>query len=321
MPIRRMSRMRDMAFSLGPLAAEASRERPADLQSIATGAKGGTSTMQPSQADKAKKFHALHERAGAFVIPNPWDVGTARILAGLGFEALATTSAGLAFALGRRDGEGAVSRDEALAHAHTIVSATPLPVSADLENGFGDAPKTAAETIRLAADAGLVGASIEDATGDPDRPIYDASPAVERIAAAVEAARALPFPFTLTARAENFLHGRPDLDDTIRRLQAFEAAGADVLYAPGLRDLVMIRTVCAAVGKPVNVVMGLAGAAFSKGDLSAAGVRRISLGSALSRAALGAFLRAAREIKERGTFSFAGGAASFADLDPFMQGR
>ena len=277
--------------------------------------------MAPSQSDKARAFRALHERPGAFVMPNPWDVGTARILAGLGFEALATTSAGLAFALGRRDGEGAVSRDEALAHARTIVSATPLPVSADLENGFGDAPKAAAETIRLAADAGLVGASIEDTTTDPHRPIYDASLAAERIAAAVEAARALPFPFMLTARAENFLHGRPDLDDTIRRLQAFEAAGADVLYAPGLRDLAMIRTVCAAVGKPVNVVMGLAGAPFSVDQLAAAGVRRISLGSALSRAALGAFLRAAREVKERGTFSFAERAASFGELDPFMQER
>jgi 2-methylisocitrate lyase-like PEP mutase family enzyme len=277
--------------------------------------------MAGSQYDKARAFRALHEGPGAFVMPNPWDVGTARILAGLGFEALATTSAGLAFALGRRDGEGAVSRDEALAHAGVIVDATPLPVSADLENGFGDTPESAAETIRLAADAGLVGASIEDATGDPDRPIYDASLAAERIAAAVEAARALPFPFTLTARAENFLHGRPDLDDTIRRLQAFEAAGADVLYAPGLRDLAMIRTVCAAVGKPVNVVMGLAGAPFSVDQLAAAGVRRISLGSALSRAASGAFLRAAREVKERGTFTFADSAASFADLDPFMQGR
>jgi 2-methylisocitrate lyase-like PEP mutase family enzyme len=277
--------------------------------------------MQSSQSDKARTFRALHERPGAFVMPNPWDVGTARILAGLGFEALATTSAGLAFGLGRRDGEGAVTRDEALAHAGMIVSATALPVSADLENGFGDAPKTAAETIRLATDAGLVGASIEDATGDAERPIYDASLAVERIAAAAEAARALPFPFTLTARAENFLHRRPDLDDTIRRLQAFEAAGADVLYAPGLRDLATIRTVCAAVGRPVNVVMGLAGAAFSVDDLAAAGVRRISLGSALARAALGALLRAAREIQQRGTFSFADGAASFAELDPFLQGR
>jgi 2-methylisocitrate lyase-like PEP mutase family enzyme len=277
--------------------------------------------MEPSQAERARTFRALHERPVAFVIPNPWDVGSARILAGLGFEALATTSAGLAFTLGRRDGEGAVSRDEALAHAAAIVAATPLPVSADLENGFGDAPKTVAATIRLAADAGLAGASIEDATGDPARPIYDASLAAERIAAAVEAARALPFPFTLTARAENFLHRRLDLDDTIRRLQAFEAAGADVLYAPGLRDLGMIRTLCAAVGKPVNVIMGLAGAPFSVDQLAAAGARRISLGSALARAALGEFLRAAREIKEQGTFGFADRAAGFAEIEAFMQGR
>jgi 2-methylisocitrate lyase-like PEP mutase family enzyme len=275
--------------------------------------------MAGSQADRAETFKALHERPGAFVIPNPWDVGTARILAGLGFEALATTSAGMAFALGRRD--GAVSRDDALAHARTIVSATALPVSADLENGFGDAPETVAETIRLAAGTGLVGGSIEDATGEADRPIYDRSLAVERVAAAVEAARALPFPFTLTARAENFLHDRPDLDDTIGRLQAFEGAGADVLYAPGLRDLGAIRTVCQAVGKPVNVIMGLAGAPFSVDDLAAAGVRRISVGSALPRAALGTFLRAAREIQEHGTFTFAEGAASFAEIEAFMQGR
>jgi 2-methylisocitrate lyase-like PEP mutase family enzyme len=275
--------------------------------------------MEPSQTERARTFRALHERPGAFVIPNPWDVGSARILAGLAFEALATTSAGMAFALGRRD--GAVSRDEALAHAAAIAGATPLPVSADLENGFGDAPKSAAETIRLAAATGLVGASIEDATGNPDRPIYDLALATERIAAAVEAARALPFPFTLTARAENFLHGRPDLDDTIRRLQAFEAAGADVLYAPGLRDLEMIRTLCAAVGRPVNVIMGLAGAPFSVDQLAAAGVRRISIGSAFARAALGAFLRAAREVKERGTFTFAEDAATFAEIEAFMPGR
>jgi 2-methylisocitrate lyase-like PEP mutase family enzyme len=273
--------------------------------------------MASNQTDQARDFRALHARPGAFVIPNPWDVGTARILAGLGFEALATTSAGMAFALGRRD--GTVGRDEALAHARDIVGATPLPVSADLENGFGEDPETVVATIRLAAEAGLVGCSIEDASGDPDRPIYDLPLAAARIAAAVEAARSVPFPFTLTARAENFLHGRPDLDDTIGRLQAFEAAGADVLYAPGLRDLDAIRAVCQAVGKPVNVIMGLAGAAFSVDELDAAGVRRISLGSALARAALGGFLRAAHEIRERGTFTFGEGAASFADLDPFMQ--
>jgi 2-methylisocitrate lyase-like PEP mutase family enzyme len=277
--------------------------------------------MTASQTERANAFRALHQRTGAFVMPNPWDVGTARILAGLGFAALATTSAGLAFTLGRRDAEGAVSRDEALAHARTIVDATPLPVSADLENGFGAAPETVAETIRLAAEVGLVGCSIEDASGDPERPVYDLTHAVKRVGAAAEAARSLPFPFTLTARAENFLYGRPDLDDTIRRLQAFEAAGADVLYAPGLRDLATIRTVCAAVRKPVNVIMGLAGAPFSVDDLAGAGVRRISLGSALPRAALGAFLRAAREVRERGTFTFAADAAAFADLDPFMLGR
>jgi 2-methylisocitrate lyase-like PEP mutase family enzyme len=275
--------------------------------------------MGGSQSDRARAFRALHERPGAFVIPNPWDVGTARILAGLGFEALATTSAGMAFALGRRD--GAVSRGEALAHARAIVEATPLPVSADLENGFSDAPETVAETIRLAAGTGLVGGSIEDASGDRDRPIYDRSLAVERVAAAVEAARALPFAFTLTARAENFLHGRPDLDDTIRRLQAFEAAGADVLYAPGLQDLDAIRTVCQALAKPVNAIMGLVGAASTVDELAAAGVRRVSLGSALSRVALGAFLRAAREMKERGTFTSAAGAASFPEIERFMLGR
>ncbi len=275
----------------------------------------------PSQADKAARFRALHEGLGAFVIPNPWDAGTARILEALGFEALATTSAGLAFSLGRRDGQGAVSRDEALANARLIVDATSLPVSADLENGYGDEPEAAAETIRLAAEVGLVGGSIEDATGDAGRPIYDLDQATERIAAAVEAARSLPLPFTLTARAENFLHGRPDLDDTIRRLQAFEAAGADVLYAPGLTDLDSIRTVCAAVSRPVNVVMGLAGRSFSVAELAAAGVRRISVGGALSRAALGAFIRAAREIKESGSFTFAADAVPHAEANRFMIDR
>jgi 2-methylisocitrate lyase-like PEP mutase family enzyme len=277
--------------------------------------------MADTQADKARRFRALHERPGAFVIPNPWDIGGARILAGLGFEALATTSAGFAFSLGRRDAEGALSRDETLAHARAIVDATPLPVSADLENGFGDAPKDAATTIRLAGGVGLVGGSIEDATGDKSRPIYEFTQAVERVAAAVEAARAHPFPFTLTARAENFLFGRPDLDDTIRRLQAFEKAGADVLYAPGLRDLDSIRAVCSAVSRPVNVVMGLKGPSFSVEQLAAAGVKRISVGSAFARAALGGFLRAAREVKERGTFTFANEAVSFADVNAMMSGR
>ena len=197
--------------------------------------------MSVDQAGKGRRFQALHSRAGAFVLPNPWDAGTARILTSLGFEALTTTSAGLAFALGRPDGAGAVSRDETLANAKAIVDATDLPVAADLENGFGDSPAAAAETIRLAGEVGLVGGSIEDATGDPQRPIYDFNHAVERVAAAVEAARALPFPFVMVGRAENLIHGRPDLDDTIRRLQAFEAAGADALYAPGLTKADDIR--------------------------------------------------------------------------------
>jgi 2-methylisocitrate lyase-like PEP mutase family enzyme len=275
--------------------------------------------MADTQADKARKFRALHERKGCFVIPNPWDIGTARILAGLGFEALATTSAGFAFSLGRRDAERALTRDETLAHARTIVEATPLPVSADLENGFGHSPEDAARTIRMAGEIGLVGGSIEDATGDKTQPIYDFNLAVERIAAAVEAARTHRFPFTFTARAENFLFGRLDLDDTIRRLQAFEKAGTDVLYAPGLRDIQAIRTVCGAVSRPVNVVMGLKGPAFSVDELASAGVRRISVGSAFARAALGGFLRAAREVKDRGTFSFANDAVPFADVNAMME--
>ena len=277
--------------------------------------------MPASQVEKAQRFHALHARPGAFVIPNPWDAGTARILASLGFEALTTTSAGLAFTLGRRDGTGAVTREETLANAKAIVDATELPVAADLENGFGHTPEAAAETIRLAGTvAGLVGGSIEDATGDPHRPIYDFQQAKERVAAAAAAARALPFPFVLVGRAENFLHGRPDLGDTIRRLQAFEAAGADALFAPGLTRPDDIRTVCAAVSKPVNIVMGLRGASLSVAELAALGVRRISVGSALNRAALGAFLRAAREIREKGTFGFAEEALPFAEASDLVAG-
>ncbi|HEX3209086.1 MAG TPA: isocitrate lyase/phosphoenolpyruvate mutase family protein [Geminicoccaceae bacterium] len=275
--------------------------------------------MTVSQVEKANAFRALHEGPGAFVIPNPYDVGTARILAGLGFQALATTSAGCAFGLGRR--EGAMTRDEALAHARAIVEATPLPVSADLENGFGDAPETVAETVRLAAETGLAGCSIEDATGNPDRPIYEFAQAVERVAAAVEAARALPFRFTLTARAENFLHGRPDLDDTISRLQAFEAAGADVLYAPGPSEFEPIRRICSALEKPVNMIGGLGPTPLTVEQLAAAGVRRISVGSALARIALGAFLDAAREVKAQGSFSFTSRCASFKEIEAFMPGR
>ena len=273
------------------------------------------------QRDKAERFRALHARAGAFVIPNPWDAGSARILAALGFEALATTSAGLAFSLGRRDGEAALSREDIFANARAIVDATPLPVSADLEDGFGARPDDCAETIRQAAGAGLVGGSIEDTTADRRRPIHDAALAVERVAAAVEAARALPTPFLLTARAENFLHGVPDLDDTIRRLQAFEAAGADVLYAPGLPDLEAIRTVCSAVRRPVNVVMGLSGPRYSVAELAAAGVKRISVGGALARAALGALARAAEEMRAHGTFGWAADAMPFAEVSARMKGR
>jgi 2-methylisocitrate lyase-like PEP mutase family enzyme len=274
--------------------------------------------MRASQTAKAERFQALHARPGAFVIPNPWDAGTARILERLGFEALTTTSAGLAFVLGRRDGTGEVSREETLANAKAIVEATDLPVAADLENGFGHTPEAAGETIRLAGEAGLVGGSIEDSTGDSRRPIYDFEQAVERMAAAAAAARAFPFPFVLVGRAENFLHGRPDLDDTIRRLQAFEAAGADALFAPGLTRAEDIRTVCASVRKPVNVVMGLKSASFSVAELAALGVRRISLGSALSRAALGAFVRAAREIQEHGTFRFAEDALLYAEANDLV---
>ncbi len=270
--------------------------------------------MTTSQTDKGRAFVALHQRPGGFVIPNPWDAGTARLLAALGFEALATTSAGLAFSLGRQDGGGAVGRDEILANARDIADATDLPVNGDLEGGYGDAPNTVAETIRLAAKAGLVGGSIEDATGRPGDPIYDFGFAVERIAAAVEAARGLPFPFVLTARAENYLHGRPDLDDTIRRLQAFQDAGADVLYAPGLKSGADIETVVRSVDRPLNVVMGLQGVALTVAELAEIGVKRVSVGSAFSRAALGEFLRAAREVRDTGTFTFADTAVPFAEI-------
>jgi 2-methylisocitrate lyase-like PEP mutase family enzyme len=271
-----------------------------------------------SQKEKGERFRALHARAGAFVIPNPWDAGTAKILASMGFEALTTTSAGLAFALGKRDGAGEVSREETLANAKAIADATDLPVAGDLENGFGDSPEAAAETIRLAGEAGLVGGSIEDATGDPKRPIYEFEYAVERMAAAAEAARALAFPFVLVGRAENFLHGRPDLEDTIRRLQAYEKAGADALFAPGITKVEDIRTVCKSVTKPVNVIMGLKSGSFSVAELAEMGVRRISLGSAMSRAALGEFVRAAEEIKKDGTFKFAEKAMPYADLNQLM---
>jgi 2-methylisocitrate lyase-like PEP mutase family enzyme len=270
-----------------------------------------------NQADKAISFRALHEREGAFIIPNPWDVGTARLLAHLGFEALATTSAGYAFSLGRRD--NTVDRDEMMLHVTAIVGATDLPVSADLENGFGDDPETAAETIRRAAATGLVGGSIEDSTNRPSDPIYEHALAVDRVRAAADAARSLSFAFTLTARAENYLVGRPDLADTIRRLQAYQEAGADVLYAPGLTSKQDIAAVVRAVDRPVNVVMGLHGAQLSLAELSAIGVKRVSVGSALSRAALGAFLRAAHEMREHGTFSFAKDAVSYREISAIFE--
>jgi 2-methylisocitrate lyase-like PEP mutase family enzyme len=283
-------------------------------------------------AAKALKFRALHKlpakagapiepaAPGAFIIPNPWDTGSARILQGVGFEALAPTSAGFAFSLGRRD--GMLTRDEVLAHCRAISDATALPVAADLENCFGDQPQTVAETIRLAAATGIVGGSVEDSSGDDARPIYDFALAVERVAAAIEAVRSLPFPFTLTARAENFLCGRPDLDDTIRRLQAFAEAGAEVLYAPGLPSLAAIKTVCDAVKpRPVNVLAGIKGQNFPVADLAAAGVRRISLGGALTRTAFGGLIAAAREMKERGTFTFVDRAAPTAEITAFMPAK
>ncbi|HEY3149680.1 MAG TPA: isocitrate lyase/phosphoenolpyruvate mutase family protein [Dongiaceae bacterium] len=271
----------------------------------------------PTQTEKALAFRALHQRPGAFVIPNPWDAGSARLLSALGFEALATTSAGYTFMLGRS--EGSISLSEALDNARAIVETTDLPVSVDLENGFGHDPKDCAAAIRAAYAAGLVGGSIEDATGDEARPIYDFAQSVERVEAAVEAARALLTPFVLTARSENFLHGRPDLDDTIRRLQAFEKAGAEVLYAPGLTKLEQIRAVCSSVSRPVNVVMGLVGGSFSVQQLAEVGVKRISLGSTLARVAYGALTRAAREISEEGTFSFAAQAIPFAEINRQMR--
>jgi len=270
-----------------------------------------------TQTEKGTDFRALHERDGAFIIPNPWDVGTARLLAYLGFEALATTSAGYSFSVGRRD--NVTSRDEMMTHVGTIVSATDLPVSADLEHGFGDDPATVAETIRLAAATGLVGGSIEDYTQRAGDPIYPLDLAVERVRAAAEAARSLSFPFTLTARAENFLVGRPDLKDTIERLQAYQEAGADVLYAPGLSSREDIATVVRSVDRPVNVVMGLQGVQLSLAELSQIGVKRVSVGSALSRAALGAFLRAGREMRQHGTFTFAEDAVPYREISAMFE--
>jgi len=273
--------------------------------------------MATTQNEKALVFRALHQGPGAFVIPNPWDAGSARILTGLGFKALATSSGASAGVLGRRDGQ--VTREEALAQAHAIVGATDLPVSADLEKGFGDSPAAAAETIHLAAEAGLVGGSIEDATGDKDKPLYDIGHATERVEAAARAARILSFPFTLTARAENFVRGNPDLEDTIKRLQAFEKAGADVLFAPCLPDLASVRAVCAAVSKPVNFMVGIKGKSFTVAELEVAGIRRISLGTSLYRVAMSGLADAAREVKETGTFDYLDRFLTTPELNGFMQ--
>ncbi len=274
--------------------------------------------MALTQADKAKEFHALHEAADAFVIANVWDGGSARMMAGLGFAALATSSGASAGSLGRRD--GMVTRDEAMAQARVICDAVELPVSADLEKGFGDAPEIVAQTIRLAAQAGLVGCSIEDASGNPQAPIYELGYATERIAAAVAAARALPFPFTLTGRTENFLRGRPDLDDTIKRLKAYEAAGVDALMAPGLPDLASVRAVCAATAKPFNFMAGIKGKSFTVSALAAVGVKRISLATSLYRAAMTGLLNAAKEVREQGTFDYIDTSLATPDMNAFLRG-
>ncbi|MBO0721408.1 MAG: isocitrate lyase/phosphoenolpyruvate mutase family protein [Blastocatellia bacterium] len=271
------------------------------------------------QVEKANAFRALHERKNAFIIPNPWDLGTARLLEQMGFEALATTSGGYAFSLGQQDHN--LVRENIIANAAGIASITDLPVSADLENGFGDHPDTVRETIRLAAAAGLAGGSIEDASNRADDPIYEFGLAVERVQAAAETAHSLPFPFLLTARAENFICGRPDLKDTIKRLQAYQEAGADVLYAPGLVSKSDIVEVVRSVDRPVNVLLGLKGARLSLAELSEIGVKRISVGSALARAAFGAFLRAAREMQETGTFTFADEAVSYAEINAMFEKR
>jgi 2-methylisocitrate lyase-like PEP mutase family enzyme len=273
--------------------------------------------MMDTQLENANRFRALHQGSNAFVIANAWDAGSARLLAGLGFSALATSSGASAGTLGRRDGQ--VTREEALEQARTIVMATDVPVSADLEQGFGDAPTVVAETIRLAAAAGLVGGSIEDATGNEARPLYDFDFAVERVVAAAQAARSLACPFTLTARTENFVCGNPDLEDTIRRLQAFEKAGADVLFAPGLPDLDAVRTVCSAVSKPVNFMVGIRGKSFSVAELEAAGVRRISLSTSLYRAAMSGLFEAAREVKDHGTFGYLDRVLTTSKINEWMK--
>ena len=268
--------------------------------------------MPGIQTQKAARFRQLHASSKSFVVPNPWDAGSARLLAASGFPALATSSGAFAGVLGRADHE--ISRDETLALSRAVVEAVDVPVSADLENGFGDAPDTVAETIRLAAEVGLVGGSIEDSTRNPEQPQYPLAQALARVEAAVAAKQALDFPFTLTARAENFVCGNPDLDDTIRRLQAYEKAGADVLFAIGLPDLDAVRAVCAAVDKPVNFMAGMPGKSFSVAELEAAGVRRISLGTSLYKQAMGAMVDAARQVSAAGSFDWLADALPGARL-------
>jgi 2-methylisocitrate lyase-like PEP mutase family enzyme len=270
-----------------------------------------------TQAEKGRVFAELHKRDEAFIIPNPWDVGSARLLAHLGFEALATSSAGYAFSVGKPD--NAVGRDGTLAHAAAVAAATDLPVSIDLENGFGDAPAVVAETIRLAAATGAVGGSIEDSTGRADDPLYERTLAVARIQAAADVVHHLPFQFTLTARAENYLVGKPDLKDTIERLQLYQEAGANVLYAPGLTNKDDIATLVSSLDRPVNVLMGLQGVKLTVADMSAIGVKRISVGSGLARCALGAFLRAAEEMRQHGTFGFAEEAANYRTINSIFK--
>ncbi|AYL96466.1 isocitrate lyase/PEP mutase family protein [Mucilaginibacter celer] len=277
-----------------------------------------SSAINNTQYQKAEVFKALHRREGLFIIPNPWDAGTAKILTGLGFEAFTTTSAGLAYTLGRPDGYALISRDETLENARAIINATNLPVAADLENGFGDTPEACAETILAAARVGLVGGSIEDATGNDHDPIYDFDLSVNRVKAAVEAARSLPFHFTLTARAENMIHGKVDLQDTIKRLVAYADAGADVLFAPGLKTRQQISEVVKAVApKPLNIVLGAAGFDISFNELADMGVKRVSLGSALARAALGAFQRAAVELS-KGSYGFVNEAVPYLELNRIL---
>lgn len=270
----------------------------------------------PTQREKAIRFRELHEAPGSFIIPNPWDGASAKILEGLGFPALATSSGACAGTLGRRDGR--VTREEALDHARLIVENSSLPVSADLEKCFADDPNEAAETIRMAADVGLVGGSIEDSTGDPSNPLFAFDFAVERVAAAASVARSLPFPFTLAARAQNFVGGKPDLEDTIKRLQAFEKAGADVLFAPGLPDIDAVRAVCQSLSRPVNFMVGIPGRSFTVAELTAAGVKRISLATSLYKAAVTGLLAAAKETLERGTFTYVESSISTRDLGAYL---